>query len=61
MIRTILDKRQLALKVTANSFFGFLGVQNGGKLPLIEGAMCITAKGRALISSVNGYLERTRG
>lgn len=61
MIRTILDKRQLALKVTANSFFGFLGVQNGGKLPLIEGAMCITAKGRSLISSVNGYLEKTRG
>ena len=61
LVRTILDKRQLALKVTANSFFGFLGVQDGGRLPLIEGAMCITAKGRALINSVNGYLEKTKG
>jgi len=57
IIRTILDKRQLALKVTANSFFGFLGVQNGGKMPLIEGAMAITAKGRELINTVNQHLR----
>lgn len=57
LVRVILDKRQLALKVTANSFFGLLGVQEGGKLPLIEGAMCITAKGRELINMVNNYLQ----
>lgn len=53
----VLDKRQLALKVTANSFFGFLGVHNGGKMPLIEGAMSITAKGRELIGLVRKYIE----
>lgn len=53
--KIILDKRQNALKVTANSFFGFLGV-NGGKLPLIEGAMAITYKGRELIGKVSEYL-----
>jgi DNA polymerase delta subunit 1 len=57
LTQTVLNSRQLALKVTANSFFGFLGVQEGGKLPLIEGAMCITAKGRELIGVVNKYLE----
>lgn len=56
ILRIILDKRQLALKVSANSMFGFLGAQ-GGKLPLIEGARCITAIGRMLIGKVNKYLE----
>jgi DNA polymerase delta subunit 1 len=53
----VLQQRQLALKVTANSFYGFLGVQEGGRLPLIEGAMCITAKGRELILKCNKYAE----
>ena len=57
--RVVLDKRQWALKITANSFFGFLGVQDGGKLPLIEGAMCITAKGRELINYVQNYIRKT--
>lgn len=51
-----LNCRQLALKVSANSMFGFLGAQNGGIMPLIEGAMCITAIGRMLIGKVNEYL-----
>ena len=54
--RVVLDKRQLALKVSANSMFGFLGAQSG-KLPLIEGARCITAIGRMLIGKVNAYLK----
>ena len=58
---TILDKRQNALKVSANSMYGFLGVQNGGKLPLIEGAMCITALGRRLITDVNDYAVNKYG
>ena len=57
----VLDKRQLALKVSANSMFGFLGAQNGGIMPLIEGAMCITAKGRQLINAVNDYLRAKYG
>jgi len=57
ILLVVLDKRQLAIKVSANSFFGFLGVQNGGKLPLIEGAMSITAKGRELIGNVREFIE----
>ena len=57
----VLDKRQLAIKVSANSFFGFLGVHNGGKMPLIEGAMSITAWGRQLIGTVRQNIERDYG
>lgn len=52
----VLGKKEFALKVSANSFFGFLGVSNNGKAPLIEAAMSITAKGRQLIAQVNEYL-----
>lgn len=58
---TVFEQRQLALKVTANSFYGFLGVQEGGRLPLIEGAMSITAKGRELILRCNVYAEEKYG
>lgn len=58
----ILDKRQLALKVAANSFYGFLGVHNNGKLPLIEAAMAITFLGRSLIEKVRLYIyEKYQG
>ena len=50
----ILDKRQNALKVAANSIYGFLGAQNGF-LPFIEGARSTTAWGRSLIEQVNVY------
>lgn len=53
----IMDKRQNGLKVSANSMFGFLGVRYGGILPFLEGAMCITARGRKLIQEVNDYLK----
>jgi len=56
LVWMVLEKRQLALKVSANSFFGFLGVQEGGKMPCIEAAMSITAKGRELIAAVGTYL-----
>jgi DNA polymerase elongation subunit (family B) len=52
----VLDKRQLALKTSSNSFFGFLGIHNG-KMALMEGAMSITAKGRELIGKVREYIE----
>jgi len=51
----ILDQRQLALKVSANSIFGALGVRNG-KLPLPEGAASITAKGRLLNHECQKYV-----
>lgn len=56
--KIILDKRQNGLKVCANSFFGFLGIREGGKLPLLEGAMSITAWGRKLIGEVNEMIVK---
>ena len=57
--KLILEKKQLGLKISANSFFGFLGVSVGGKAPLMEGAMSITALGRELIGKVNTFLSET--
>lgn len=55
----VLDKRQNGIKVSANSMYGFLGVQDGGVMPLIEGAMSITAMGRYLINMANDYVKKT--
>lgn len=57
-VRMVLEKRQLALKLSANSFYGFLAVREGGKLPCIEAAMSITAKGRELITHVSEHLQK---
>lgn len=51
-----LDKKQLAIKVSANSVYGFLGAQKTGLIPFIEAALCVTAKGRILINAVNDYV-----
>lgn len=58
ILATILDKRQLALKVSANSAYGALGVQKG-MLPLMPGAMCTTAKGREYLLKT-AYILRTK-
>lgn len=50
-----LEKRQLALKVASNSVYGFLAAY---KLPLIQGAMAITYKGREQIKTVNEFLKK---
>lgn len=53
-----LDKRQLALKVTANALYGFIGCQRNGMLPLPEGFICVTTRGRELISTIIEYTIR---
>jgi len=58
---SVLEARQLALKVMANSYFGALGARNGGKMPLPEGAMAITQTGRNLILMVNDRLIKEYG
>lgn len=57
----ILDSRQLGLKISANSLYGFLGAQVSGKFPLIEGSMCVTSRGRELITESALYFEKNYG
>jgi len=57
--KIIYDKRQWALKISANSFFGFLGTTDKGMLPLLEASMCITAEGRKTILECKKFLEET--
>ena len=46
------------LKVSANSLYGFLGAQVKGKYSLIEGSMCVTSRGRELITDSALYFEK---
>ena len=48
---TVLDKRQLAYKISANSMYGACGVQRG-YLPMMPIAICTTAMGRKSIELV---------
>lgn len=56
----VLDKRQLAYKVSANSMYGAMGVQKGF-LPFLPGAMCITAKGRESIQCASTLVQSWGG
>lgn len=56
----VLDKRQLSLKVSANSMYGAMGVQSG-YLPFMPGAMSVTAKGRESISKVKDVIPEKYG
>jgi len=58
---SILDSRQLGLKVSANSLYGFLGAQIKGKFSLIEASMCVTSRGRELIIDSGLYFEKHYG
>ena len=51
MLSSVLDKRQLAYKISANSMYGAMGVKKG-YLPFMPGAMCTTYKGRCNIEIV---------
>ena len=54
----ILDKRQLAFKVSANSMYGAMGVRKG-YLPFMPGAMCTTYIGRKNITIVAKEITET--
>ena len=57
----VLDSRQLGLKVSANSLYGFLGAQVRGKFSLIEASMAVTSRGRELIIESSLYFEKHYG
>lgn len=55
MYAMVCDMRQLALKVSANSMYGGMGVRKG-KLPFMHGAMCVTAGGREAIMKARSLI-----
>jgi len=56
----VLNVRQNSYKVSANSVYGYLGVKNG-KLPFLEGAMCVTALGRINITRIENAIKEEGG
>lgn len=54
--RSVLDGRQLALKISANSVYGFTGAQVG-KLPCLEISGSVTAYGRTMIEMTKQEVE----
>lgn len=54
--KTVLDKQQLAYKVSANSMYGAMGVKKG-YLPFMIGAMCVTFVGREAIAKTKNIIS----
>lgn len=52
---SVLEKRQLAIKVSMNSVYGFLAAQ---RLPCKPIGACVTAMGRNMILATKQYVER---
>jgi DNA polymerase delta subunit 1 len=55
--KQILDGRQLALKVTANSVYGFTGAARQGQLPCLQISASVTAFGREMIMQTKRLVE----
>lgn len=56
IILQVLDAKQLAIKVSANSMYGTLGAKTG-PMPLIPGAASVTAKGREYIRKAIEHIK----
>lgn len=54
--RMVLNGRQLALKISANSVYGFTGA-SVGKLPCLEISQSVTAYGRQMINLTKNAVE----
>lgn len=52
----VMEAKQLALKISANSIYGFIGASFG--IPLPEGSRCVTAIGRQTIGRITSYVEK---
>ena len=57
MLNNVLDKRQLAYKISSNSMYGAMGVRRG-YLPFMPGAMCL--QGSSLISYSYGFTRKMK-
>lgn len=56
MQKKVFDKRQLALKISANSVYGFTGA-TVGKLPCLQISESVTAYGRTMIDMTKSLVE----
>ncbi|EAY14750.1 polymerase zeta subunit, putative [Trichomonas vaginalis G3] len=56
MQKKVFDKRQLALKISANSVYGFTGA-TVGKLPCLQISESVTAYGRSMIEMTKELVE----
>ena len=56
MIKAVQNGRQLALKISANSVYGFTGA-SVGQLPCLQIASSVTAYGRNLLFSTKSFVE----
>lgn len=54
--KAVLEGRQLALKISANSVYGFTGAQNA-QLPCLEISSSVTAYGRQMIEFTKQFVE----
>lgn len=60
VLKIVLNERQKAYKVSANSMYGAMGVSRG-YLPFLPGAMCTTAMGRESIQKAAKFVETSHG
>lgn len=58
MEKAVQNGRQLALKISANSVYGFTGA-TVGQLPCVPIASSVTAYGRNLLLDTKAYVEST--
>jgi DNA polymerase delta subunit 1 len=56
-LKAVLDGRQLALKISANSVYGFTGAQVG-QLPCLQISASVTAFGRGMIENTKDIVQR---
>ncbi|ALM25982.1 DNA polymerase [Proboscivirus elephantidbeta4] len=55
LMKILLDKQQLALKLTCNAVYGFTGTSKG-MFPCLAVAESVTAQGRKLLSTTKDYI-----
>src|SRR5437773_883621 len=58
MLKVVLDKRQYALKISANSIYGSYGTKNSPYLQFLPGAKCSTFLGRVFIKRAAELIEK---
>ena len=56
-LKAVLDGRQLAIKISANSVYGFTGAQVG-QLPCLEISASVTSIGRTMIEKTRDFVQR---